>query len=89
MFAQENSNVANEGNICYYTSNDVFPLDVILPAGVEFRVVCYVVVAFCQELGFVSISHMLAKISTSNLFSLLAQCLNFQLQLIQGGTLEL
>jgi hypothetical protein len=78
MFAQKDSNVAYEGNVCYYASNDVFPLDVILPTGVEFRVVCYVVVAFCEELGFVSGFHMLAKIVTSNPLSFPIQILSVE-----------
>lgn len=54
MFAQEDGYVADEWDVGYYAADDVFALNVVLAAGVQFRVVCYVVVAFCEEFGIVS-----------------------------------
>jgi hypothetical protein len=56
MFAQQNRHVAYEGDICYDTANNVFPLQVILSSCVELRVVCYIIVSFRQEFCFLPIS---------------------------------
>jgi hypothetical protein len=47
VLTQENGNVAYEGDIGYDAADYVFALDVVLAFGVEFSVVCEVVVAFC------------------------------------------
>ena len=52
MLAQHDRHVANARDVAAHTPNDVrFSVQVALSFGVEFGVVCHIVVAFRQELG--------------------------------------
>jgi len=55
VLTQENGNVAYEGDVGHDAADDVFALEVVLASGVELRVVCEVVVAFCEEFCFFSV----------------------------------
>lgn len=65
MLTQEDSHVAHEWNVCHDAANDVLTLDIVLVLGVEFCVICDVVVAFCKEFCCVSVMSSISKCSKS------------------------
>lgn len=62
VFAQHDSHIANKWDIGDDAADDVLALDVVLAPGVEFRVVCGVVVAFRQELRVFSVKTTISAI---------------------------
>lgn len=52
MLAQHNRDISNAWNIASYTPNDIlFSIQVTLTSCVELRIVCNIVVTFCQQFG--------------------------------------
>lgn len=51
MLAEHDRNIANQGYISFDTANHILlPVQVTLPASVQFGVVCAIVVPLCQKM---------------------------------------
>lgn len=48
MLGQQDRHVTDKGNVSHNAANDVFPHQVVLSLGIQFRVVSHIVISFCQ-----------------------------------------